>query len=116
MRQAGFLAAAGIVALDEMVERLKEDHLRAKRLAGLVTNTQGIKVMETPTMTNMVFVNLEDHIPLSSAEIVEELKSHGVLVGATGPKQFRLVTHYWIGDREIEEAIRIFGKVLAKFH
>ncbi len=113
MRQAGILAAAGIVALETMVDRLAEDHARARQLADGLRSVPGL-VLETGTpATNMVFVSLLPEIKSDTGEIREALKAHGVLVGASSERRFRLVTHYWIDDSAANQTIQAFGAVLA---
>ena len=75
MRQAGVLAAAGIVALDEMVDRLAEDHQRAKALAAGLAKISGLAVQKKEHETNMVFVRLTDAVTQSDAEVVAALES-----------------------------------------
>lgn len=112
MRQAGVLAAAGIVALENMVSRLGQDHVRARTLAeGLSENRFLVLDAGTPA-TNMVFMNLSDDISMSAAEVAEKMKEHGVLVGVAGPRRFRLVTHCWIEDEGVERAVDAFSEVL----
>jgi threonine aldolase len=113
MRQAGILAAAGIVALDRMVDRLAEDHLRAKSLAGGLAHIPGL-ILETPIpATNMVFVRLSDDISMTSQQIAARLLAdHKVKVGTVGPRRFRMVTHYWIDDEGIERTLHGLGQVL----
>jgi threonine aldolase len=112
MRQAGVLAAAGIVALEKMVSRLVEDHARARTLAeGLSENRCLVLDSGTPA-TNMVFMNLSEEISLSAAEIAEKMKERGILIGVSGARRFRLVTHCWIDDRGIERAVSAFEDVL----
>ncbi|HTP03449.1 MAG TPA: low-specificity L-threonine aldolase [Anaerolineales bacterium] len=112
MRQAGVLAAAGIVALEKMVPRLGEDHLRAHHLAdGLRANDCVVLDPGTPA-TNMVFFNLAPHAKLSAPEIEDKLKKQGVLVSASSPRRFRLVTHCWIDDAAVEKAVSAFASVL----
>ncbi len=113
MRQAGILAAAGIVALEQMVDRLEEDHCRASALAQGLAVIPGIEPDTATPPTNMVFASLAQGMPLSAAEVVARLKELGVLVGAVGERRFRMVTHYWIDDAGVDQAIRAFGKVLA---
>ncbi|MDX9866015.1 MAG: low-specificity L-threonine aldolase [Anaerolineaceae bacterium] len=112
MRQAGVLAAAGIVALDEMVDRLAEDHQRAKALAAGLAKISGLAVQKKEHETNMVFVRLMDEVSMSDAEVVAALKAEGILASAAGPRLLRLVTHYWIDDAAVEKTIRAFEKVL----
>jgi threonine aldolase len=112
MRQAGVLAAAGIVALEKMVPRLGQDHARARTLAeGLSENRCLILDARTPA-TNMVFMNLSDDVSMSTEEVVEKMKERGVLVGAAGARRFRLVTHCWIDDVGVERAVSAFEEVL----
>jgi threonine aldolase len=112
MRQAGVLAAAGIVALETMTERLGEDHARARRLAEALSRIPGLALDPGTPYTNMVFLNLQDGVPYSAQEIADRLEESGVLVGAVGARRFRLVTHYWIDDAGVEKAIGAFGQVL----
>lgn len=113
MRQAGILAAAGIVALNTMVARLAEDHRRAKLLADGLNQITSIRIdMHSPT-TNMLFISLYNSGALTAEELKTQLKQRGILVGAVGEKQFRLVTHYWIDDEAIAACIKGFKEVLA---
>ncbi len=112
MRQAGVLAAAGIVALDEMVERLAEDHRRAKVLAAGLAKIPGLAVQKKEHETNMVFVRLTDEVSMSDAEVVAALKAQGVLASAAGPRLLRLVLHYWIDDAAVGKTVAAFEKAL----
>lgn len=112
MRQAGVLAAAGIVALDTMVSRLSEDHARARTLAAGLSGNRSLALDAGTPATNMVFMNLSDDISISAAEVAKELKERGVLVGIAGARRFRLVTHCWIDDTGVEGAISAFSDVL----
>lgn len=113
MRQAGILAAAGIVSLNEMVERLAEDHARAQKLAkALAIHPQLVLDPGSPA-TNMLFMNLAEDVGLDAAGVAEALRERGVLVGVTGKRRFRLVLHYWISDASLERVITAFGNVLA---
>ncbi len=112
MRQVGVLAAAGLVALEKMIDRLQEDHLRARRLAeGLRTIPGLVLEAETPA-TNMVFLNLGEEVPWNAQQIALRLREKGVLVGAIGERRFRLVTHYWIDDAAVDRAIQAFAQVM----
>lgn len=112
MRQAGVLAAAGIVALEKMTGRLSEDHARARRLASGLKNIAAIQLDAEVPATNMVFLRLAEEAHDSDAEIERQLKARGILVHATGPRRFRLVTHYWVDDEAIDRTIEAFGDVL----
>lgn len=112
MRQAGILAAAGILALETMVDRLAEDHARARRLAECLAEIPGIVLMPGTPQTNMVFIRLSDEVPLTAEQVEQRLNDIGVKVGVVARRQFRLVVHYWIDDLAIERAAAAFGQVL----
>ncbi|MCJ7531785.1 MAG: low-specificity L-threonine aldolase [Anaerolineales bacterium] len=114
MRQAGVLAAAGIVALETMVDRLAEDHLRAKRLAHQLAKIPGLTLEPGSPCTNMVYLKLAEDIPLTAGQVAENLIACGVLVGVVGERRFRLVTHYWISDEDVNRAVAAFRQVLIK--
>lgn len=112
MRQAGILAAAGIVALETMVERLAEDHSRAKQLAQGLSLIPGLVLDPGTPYTNMVFLSLDDGVPFTGKEVADRLKEYGVLVGVVSECRFRLVTHYGIEAADIELAIGAFKEVI----
>jgi threonine aldolase len=113
MRQAGVLAAAGIVALETMVDRLDEDHRRAACLAEGLASILGLQIDPGSPQTNMIFLNLTEQSPYGSAqEVAQALEPLGVRAGVVGTKRFRLVTHYWIDDPAVDRAIAAFNKVM----
>ncbi len=114
MRQAGILAAAGIVALEENVDRLAEDHRRMKLLAAGLKPIPGLKLMEDPPATNILHLAVSMEFPLDAKSVVERIKQHGLLCNAEGPRLIRLVTHYGIQDRDVEEAVQILEKVFSE--
>jgi len=110
MRQVGVLAAAGIVALTEMVGRLSEDHQRAKRLAGAIAGLPGIDINPGLIETNIIIFNFA-HPRLSVAELLTELKNRGILALAlTGG--IRLVTHKDVDDSDVDRAAEAFREIL----
>ena len=111
MRQAGVIAAAGIVALETMVERLAADHARARNLAEGLNEIPQIQLDGMPP-TNMVFFNLADSVKLTVEQVEAKMRERGILVHATGKRRFRLVTHYWIDDVAVEKTIAGFEAVL----
>lgn len=111
MRQAGILAAAGIVALNEMVERLGEDHKNAGRLAEGLAGKDGFAVDPAACKTNILYIGISRK-DLSSQDVCERLKPMGVLVLPTGPRQLRAVTHYHITREDIEYAVDAFHKAM----
>jgi threonine aldolase len=112
MRQAGVIAAAGIVALQEMTARLVDDHRNARRLAEGLSAMRRARIDPERIKTNIVYVNLDPQ-GHPAAEIVARLSEAGVRVGATGPYQFRAVTHYGIGEEDIDRALKAFAPILA---
>ena len=114
MRQAGIIAAAGIVALEKMVDRLSEDHIHAKQLGRGLSSIPGIILDPDSPFTNMIFMNLSDDVPLDAHQVKSELKKVGVLVSAIGKRRFRLVTHYWIDANKVQKAVDAFKDVLQK--
>src|SRR5512138_3015619 len=98
MRQAGILAAAGIVALEKMVDRLAEDHARARYMAEGLSEIPNIRLDPGSPATNMIFFTLADSVKLSPEQIEKKMAECGILVRACGPRRFRLVTHVWIDD------------------
>lgn len=113
MRQAGILAAAGIVALEKMTIRLSEDHLRATRLAEGLSAIPGIKFEMGMPQSNMVFPSLSDEVKPAANDIAVRLAGLGVKVGVVARRRFRLVTHYWITDEDIAYTVQAFGKALS---
>ncbi len=111
MRQAGVLAAAGLISLEKMTGRLGQDHARAKSLFEGLKQVQGLKLEASPA-SNMIFFDLADRITLTENQIIEEMKKYDVLVDWAGPRRFRLVTHFWVDDAGVEKAIRGFSEVL----
>lgn len=112
MRQGGVLAAAGIVALEEMTGRLIEDHRRASRLAEGLFNMPALQPTFGMPQTNMVFVTIRDEYPKTAQEVAAELAQRGIRVGVTASKTFRLVLHYWISDEDVQQTISAFAAVL----
>ena len=112
MRQAGVLAAAGLIALEKMVDRLADDHLRAQNLAAGLAKIPGLKLEPNIPATNMVFVSLDETLPLDAQQLVDRLLSHGIKAGAVAARQLRLVTHYWIDDEAVDQAVAVFREIL----
>ena len=112
MRQAGIIAAAGIVALDEMVDRLAEDHTNARMLAeGLASFPQIAIDLATVQSDIVIFKLREGHGTLEA--LAHALGERGVLIGGIGRGYLRAVTHYGIDAGDIEEALEIMGVTLA---
>ncbi len=107
MRQAGVLAAAGLISLNEMTGRLGEDHANARRIALGLAKIQGIDLETENIRTNIVYFALEPACPLSAADLVERLqRDFGVWLGAEGPRSLRACTHYWVGQKEVDRLLQ----------
>ena len=105
-RQAGFLAAAGIYALDHHVGRLKQDHVRARRIGQIMAAQPAVQSV-LPVDTNIVIVRLHDGI--TNTDYVAQLKERGILAVTFGPQLVRFVTHLDLTDEHIDQ----FGQALA---
>jgi threonine aldolase len=112
MRQAGILAAAGIVALEQMVDRLAEDHQRARLLATGLAKVSGLRVDTAQPSTNMVYANLSDDVDISAYQVAAKMKEYNVRIGIVNPRRFRMVLHYYIDDDGVERTIKAFQEVL----
>ncbi len=109
MRQAGILAAAGIISLEKMVDRLAEDHLRAKRLAAGLREITDLDVPQT--YTNIIRFQLSQKSKVNPDKMMDQLNKGGIRVGHGGSWGFRAVTHYWIDDQAVEKTLAAFNKI-----
>ncbi len=107
MRQAGVLAAAGLIALEEMPERLHEDHENAKLLAHALSEIEGIALDPGSVETNIVIFTTEGDAP----SLVSAMKERGVLASAIGPHSVRLVTHRDVDTAACERAAGVIADV-----
>lgn len=112
MRQVGVIAAAGIISLEKMVNRLAEDHTRAKKLADGLRQNRGLCVDDGSPYSNMVYMNLSDEVKMDSKQVCEKARPMGILLDAENSRRFRLVTHYWIDDGAVEKTIAAFQEIL----
>jgi threonine aldolase len=113
MRQAGIIAAAGIVALNTMVDRLAEDHLNARGLAEGFSLIAGIEVRPVKRRTNMVVFDIAGDGD-KAALFAARLKERGVLIGVRGPTAFRAVTHYGIRRDDVDRAVAAASEAAAE--
>ena len=104
MRQVGVLAAAGVVALETMIDRLAEDHAHAHRLAVGLAQIPGLAVDSQHVQTNIVFVEVDPQLG-SVQEFMERLSQEGVKVSYPGERRFRMVTHRHITAEDIDMAV-----------
>ena len=110
MRQAGVIAAAGIVALEQMTTRLSEDHARAKRLADGLAEMDAFEV--DPVLTNILYFRLSPDVKLSAYAIASRLKEQNILIGPRSERTFRVVTHYWIDDEGVERTLAALSEAI----
>ncbi len=111
MRQAGVLAAAGIVALNEMVDRLADDHDNARKLAEGLADIKGISLDPARIKTNIVYFDIKD-TGLLSIELAEKLEEQGVRVLPTDFHQLRAIPTYHVSSDDIDRTLGIVGRVV----
>lgn len=114
MRQAGVLAAAGLIALEEMPARLGEDHANARLLAEAVAVHDVAEIDIATVQTNMVVFKLRGGG--DAAAFCAALKTKGVLAGALGPRVVRFVTHFDVSREDCEQAAKAAGELLARWN
>jgi threonine aldolase len=110
MRQAGILAAAGIYALDHHLDRLKDDHSHARRLALGLSELKGVSIAPDQTETNIIIFDVITS-GMTAPQVTEAMKKRGVLIHAVDKTLIRLVTHLDVSAAEIEKVIEAFRKV-----
>jgi threonine aldolase len=115
MRQAGVLAAAGLIALDESPARLHEDHQNARYLAERLSQLPGIKIDPSRVSTNIVIFDISG-LGLSTGQFSSELKSRGVLANGISSTQMRAVTHMDVSREQCEQVAEIVAEVVARTH
>jgi threonine aldolase len=113
MRQAGVLAAAGIVALEKMVDRLAEDHANARRLAEGLADMPGVTIDLDRVQTNIMFFNLTSEVKVPNDVIVQRMLAHHIKILDGGPaRRFRFVTHAWIDRADVDRVLLAFKAAL----
>jgi threonine aldolase len=114
MRQAGIIAAAGLIALDEVLPMLTDDNRRAHDLAVGLAEVPGIVLDPVTVETNIVFFSLADAAPVDAAEFAALLAVKGVLCHPLGRDSIRMVTHYHISDEDIARTVEIATETLTE--
>ena len=107
MRQAGILAAGGLFALNHHIERMAEDHARARMLAERLNGNFGLSIDASSVQTNMVYADTER----PAREVVEAIGDKGVDIFDLRPNTIRLVTHLHITDEDIERTVAAFESI-----
>jgi len=114
MRQAGILAAAGLLALRDMTGRLTEDHRRARLLAQALATIPGVQIDPSTVDINMVFFTVPKTRDSETARrVMAQLQEHGILANAPEEGVFRFVTHYWITDQDVSRIIETSRRIFA---
>jgi threonine aldolase len=113
MRQAGIIAAAGLVALDEVLPMLGEDNRRAHDLGAGLASIPGVVLDPDTVETNIVFFSLAEDAAMDAGTLATHLADEGVLCHPLGGDSIRMVTHYHISDEDIERAVEITSRVLS---
>jgi threonine aldolase len=111
MRQAGVLAAAGIVALEKMVDRIQEDHDNAARLAHGITRVNGLAIDLANVHTNIVYFDVAA-AGLAADGLVKQLDDRGIRMLTVGPKRIRAVTHYGITAADVDRALAVLEEAM----
>ncbi len=106
MRQAGVLAAAGLIALEKMPARLPEDHANARFLAEGLARIEGLRIDPAKVQTNILFFDVSS-TGLDSSRFSKGLKDRGVLANPVGPDSIRMVTHYDVSRSQCETALGV---------
>jgi threonine aldolase len=115
MRQAGVVAAAGIVALQTGIDRLAEDHLRARRLAEGLQSVGGLTVLTPRPVTNFVLIDVTSS-GRAAEDVVADLKRHGINASSRPPTTIRFVTHRQIGDDDVVTLVKTLTEVMGASH
>ena len=110
MRQAGVLAAAGLIALDEMIPQIKNDHANAKLLADGLAKIPAFNIDPMKIKTNIVYFELRD-TSLTAEAVVARAEEKGIRFLATGARQFRMVTHYGIEEADIRKTLDVLDMI-----
>jgi threonine aldolase len=111
MRQAGVLAAAGLIALEKMPARLGEDHANARLLAEALSEIECVEIDVDSVETNIVIFTLKGGV--RATELVDRLKTRGILASTLGPNMIRLVTHHDVGRADCATAAEVLTEELA---
>ena len=109
MGQAGILAAAGIVSLNEMVHRLADDHANAKTLATGLAEMPGLSIDPDQIHTNIIFFEVT-HEDMTPEQFIQRIEAKGVRMLPVGAQKVRAVTHYHITAEDIDQTLSVISK------
>ena len=113
MRQSGIIAAAGITALEQMVDRIAEDHANAQRLAEGIARITGLAIEPEKVQTNIIYFNLVSR-RLTIEKLITQLNNKGIKILQVAPTRLRAVTHYGISAEDIDSTLTALGQTMEK--
>ena len=106
MRQAGILAAAGIIALEEQTSLLKKDHIFAKKIANELAKIPGIVINPRKTEINLIFFSWSRAKNVTEANRIQKVfENHKIIINSPDNGTYRFATHFWIGENEVERIL-----------
>lgn len=111
MRQAGIIAAAGIIAVEKMSKRLSKDHENAFALANGLNSLEGVSVDIDKVQTNLIMVDFAG-TGLNGVQVAERLKANRILINGSTESVVRFAVHYYIGEDEIQRTIQMVSRVI----
>ncbi len=111
MRQVGILASAGLYAMDNMIERLAEDHINARILAEGLASIRGLRCDSEHVRTNIVFADL---LAMSADQFIESCAKEGVRIGQSSARRVRMVTHYGVDSADMGHVLAVIQKVVGQ--
>jgi|TARA_B100001250_G_scaffold182305_1_gene156861 threonine aldolase len=111
MRQAGLIAAGGIFSLENMIDRIADDHVNAKELAYELHKIKTISINPEQVYTNIVFI-YNKNTKISNKQLLNELEKNNIKIDYKGNSKFRLVTHSGFKKRDINSVVKVFKEIL----
>ncbi len=111
MRQCGIIAAAGIVALEEMIERIEEDHRNAYRLANGIVHIPGLSINPDDVKTNIIFFHITTD-RCTDVQLLQRLEQKNIKILHMGHSQFRMVTHFGISESDCDQTLAALTDVM----
>ena len=111
MRQAGLIAAAGIFSLENMIDRIADDHVNAKELAYELYKIKTISINPEQVYTNIIFI-YNKNTQISNKQLLNELEKNNIKIDYKGNSKFRLVTHSGFKKRDINSVVKVFKEIL----
>lgn len=111
MRQCGIIAAAGITALEDMVDRIADDHANAQRLAQGIARIPSLFIEPERVQTNIVYFDIVSQ-QIKAEELLSQLGNKGIKILLLGPSRFRAVTHYGINAEDVDFTLTALSEIM----